>query len=217
MPTSVCTGLTPFNFIRKHFLQICLWDVESMSTCMSRVRNLAALIHLGLEAGPLCPLSNQGSPEALLKLQMAPHAYTLNVLKTPRKRGPDMPVWVKPKSHIRKEYGPRFPPSPHISYTMDCPAVLKGRDAASGCYVQWVGQLLPPWIVRCFLCTQLLQFLIHWASVGDHDTLQSKCSTATFRTHCIYRAENVLTHYSGRVTQICVFNTVKLGTSASSP
>jgi len=27
----------------------------------------------------------------------------------------------------------------------------------------------------------------------------------------------LLTHYSGRVTQICVFNTVKLGTSASSP
>jgi len=27
----------------------------------------------------------------------------------------------------------------------------------------------------------------------------------------------ILTHYSGRVTQICVFNTVKLGTSASSP
>ena len=26
-----------------------------------------------------------------------------------------------------------------------------------------------------------------------------------------------LTHYSGRVTQICIFNTVKLGTSASSP
>jgi len=28
---------------------------------------------------------------------------------------------------------------------------------------------------------------------------------------------NTLTHYSGRVMQICVFNTVKLGTSASSP
>ena len=27
----------------------------------------------------------------------------------------------------------------------------------------------------------------------------------------------MLTHYSGRVMQICVFNTVKLGTSASSP
>ena len=24
MSTSVCTGLNPFNFIRKHFLQICL-------------------------------------------------------------------------------------------------------------------------------------------------------------------------------------------------
>ena len=31
------------------------------------------------------------------------------------------------------------------------------------------------------------------------------------------RNASVLTHYSGRVTQICVFNTVKLGTSASSP
>jgi len=27
----------------------------------------------------------------------------------------------------------------------------------------------------------------------------------------------LLTHYSGRVTHICVFSTVKLGTSASSP
>jgi len=27
----------------------------------------------------------------------------------------------------------------------------------------------------------------------------------------------ILTHNSGRVTQICLFNTVKLGTSASSP
>jgi len=27
----------------------------------------------------------------------------------------------------------------------------------------------------------------------------------------------LLTHYCGRVTQICVFNTVKLGTSVSSP
>jgi len=31
--------------------------------------------------------------------------------------------------------------------------------------------------------------------------------------HC----QPILTHNSGRVTQICVFNTVKLGTSASSP
>jgi hypothetical protein len=26
--TSVYTDLHPFNFIRKHFLQICLWDVS---------------------------------------------------------------------------------------------------------------------------------------------------------------------------------------------
>jgi hypothetical protein len=28
MSTSVYTGLNPFNFIRKHFLQICLLDVS---------------------------------------------------------------------------------------------------------------------------------------------------------------------------------------------
>ena len=27
-------------------------------------------------------------------------------------------------------------------------------------------------LVRCFLCTQLLQFLIHYACVDDHGTLQ---------------------------------------------
>jgi len=32
-----------------------------------------------------------------------------------------------------------------------------------------------------------------------------------------FKTVGTLTHYSGRVTQICVFNTVKLGTSASSP
>jgi len=34
---------------------------------------------------------------------------------------------------------------------------------------------------------------------------------------CVYGLLVILTHYSGLVTQICVFNTVKLGTSASSP
>jgi hypothetical protein len=27
-------------------------------------------------------------------------------------------------------------------------------------------------LARCFLCTQLFQFLVHYACVGDHDTLQ---------------------------------------------
>jgi len=34
-----------------------------MST--SSVQDLTAPMHLGLKAGPLCPMSNQGSPEAL--------------------------------------------------------------------------------------------------------------------------------------------------------
>jgi hypothetical protein len=29
MPTSVFTGLNPFNFIRKHFLQICVQKVAA--------------------------------------------------------------------------------------------------------------------------------------------------------------------------------------------
>jgi hypothetical protein len=56
-----------------------------MSMSISRVRDLTALMHLGLKAGPLCPMSNQGSPEALLKLQMTPKAYTLNVLRLQEK------------------------------------------------------------------------------------------------------------------------------------
>ena len=36
--------------------------------------------------------------------------------------------------------------------------------------------------------------------------------------HDVVSQESVmLTHNSGRVTQVCIFNTVKLGTSASSP
>jgi len=40
---------------------------------------------LRVKAGPLCPMSNQGSPEALLKLQMAPQTYTLDVLRLQEK------------------------------------------------------------------------------------------------------------------------------------
>jgi hypothetical protein len=37
-----------------------------------RVQDLTATMYLGFQASPLCHMSNQGSPEALLKLQMAP-------------------------------------------------------------------------------------------------------------------------------------------------
>ena len=116
-----------------HYTMKALPTELTMSTSISRVRDLTAPMHLGLKAGPLCPMSNQESPEALLKLQMA---HTLNVLRLQEKRAQIRKSERGQKPHIHKEYGPRFPPSPHISYTMDCPAVLEGRDAASGCYDQ---------------------------------------------------------------------------------
>jgi hypothetical protein len=48
---------------------------------ISRVRDLTAPIHLGFKAGPLCLMSNQGSPEA----PDGPQAYNLNVLRLQEK------------------------------------------------------------------------------------------------------------------------------------
>jgi len=51
-------------------------------------------------------------------------------------------------------------------------------------------------------------------------SLSKKCETCTMVSTDSASSgplNLVLTHYSGRVTQNCVFNTVKLGTSASSP
>jgi len=42
-------------------------------------------------------------------------------------------------------------------------------------------------------------------------------SAVSTRVASFVTFQSALTHYSGRVTQVCVFNTVKLGTSASSP
>jgi hypothetical protein len=60
-----------------HYTMKALPTELEMSISISRVRDLTAPMHLGLEAGPLCPMSNQGSPEA----QDGPQAYTLNVLR----------------------------------------------------------------------------------------------------------------------------------------
>jgi len=56
-------------------------------------------MHLGLKAGPLCPMSNQESPEALLKLQMAPRLILWMSLGS-KKKEPRY-VWVRPKPHIQ--------------------------------------------------------------------------------------------------------------------
>jgi hypothetical protein len=52
-----------------------------LAMSISRVQDLTAPMHLGLEASPLCPMSNQGSPEA----PDDPQAYTLNVLRLQEK------------------------------------------------------------------------------------------------------------------------------------
>ena len=57
------------------------------------------------------------------------------------------------------------------------------------------------WKGNCHYSPQLPAWSFRWAF------LNCNCITSFYS----------LTHYSGRVTQICVFNTVKLGTSASSP
>ena len=51
----------------------------------------------------------------------------------------------------------------------------------------------------------------------DDDDDEVKLISEVLTRICLTAGVNLLTHNSGRVTQICVFNTVKLGTSASSP
>jgi hypothetical protein len=75
-------------------------------------------------------MSDQVSPETLLKLQMAPKLI-LRISLGSMKKEPRYACLSE-----AKECEPRFPPSPHITYTMDCPAVLVGKGASSGCYDQ---------------------------------------------------------------------------------
>jgi len=58
-----------------------------------------------------------------------------------------------------------------------------------------------------------MEYLFHVQTVHFDQPVLLSIPTAAHRSSI----ELILTHISGRVTQICVFNTVKLGTSASSP
>ena len=53
MSTSVYTGLSPFNFIRKHFLQICFWDVSYVCSFSFIKLVWAITIHRSLSAQQL--------------------------------------------------------------------------------------------------------------------------------------------------------------------
>jgi hypothetical protein len=116
-----------------HWLPDKPWPLESIN--MSRVRDLTAPMHLGLKACPLCPMSNQGSPEALLKLQMAPRLIIWMSLDSKKKEPRYICLSEAKASHSQKIWAKVSSITPH-SYTMDCPAVLIGKDATSGCYDQ---------------------------------------------------------------------------------
>jgi hypothetical protein len=88
------------------------------------VRDHTVLTHLVLNLWAIC-----GSPVALLKFQMAPRLILFMSLD-PRRRSPDIHVWVRPKPRTHK-------PLLHTSYTMDCLTAPFGEDISSGYYVQW--------------------------------------------------------------------------------
>jgi hypothetical protein len=60
------------------------------------VRGLAAPMHLG----PLCPISDQGSPVALLKLQMAPRLILLIFSGSKKKKEPRCENHMKTKEEM---------------------------------------------------------------------------------------------------------------------
>jgi len=76
------------------------------------------------------------------------------------------------------------------------------------------------------VCSLLCMFYVHLVTVVKEKKLIKIHKISNFKMQfCKFISVLILqqlhncnlTHNSGRVTQICVFNTVKLGTSASSP
>ena len=86
-------------------------------------------------------------------------------------------------------------------------------NAVSKCKWHWVNSLLPHDRVSLNFI-QTLVFLTRDPQPLSKRVIHSVRSIASFSNFQIFLFS--LTH-CGRVTQICVFNTVKLGTSASSP
>jgi len=110
----------------------------------------------------------------------------------------------------------------------------KGHFSAVPCtlfLLIWTGlHLLFPspgvWLVSCSILTPYLFYSIQPWRRGQHAPLKHWCPPINLYSVIIKKPimwnPDILTPYGqlthcGRVKQICVFNTVKLGTSASSP
>ena len=96
------------------------------------VRDLTAPIHLGLCQLALCaPCQLMGALSLYWSCRWPLCLYSCYPM-APR-RSPGMHVWVRPKPHIHKECGLKFPLSLHTSCTLDCLAALAGEGASSWC------------------------------------------------------------------------------------
>jgi hypothetical protein len=67
-----------------------------------RVRELTATMYLGFRPSPLCPMSDQGSPEALLKLQMAPRLILWMSLGSKKKEPRSACLSEAKASHLQR-------------------------------------------------------------------------------------------------------------------
>jgi hypothetical protein len=93
-------------------------------------------IHLGLIIKPFVPHVCSREPCDFAKVTDVPQVYTLKCPPAPEKRSPGARVWARPKPHIHRECGPRFPLPFHTSYTLDCPPTQVGEDVFSWCHVR---------------------------------------------------------------------------------
>jgi hypothetical protein len=109
MSTSVYTGLNPFNFIRKHFLQICLWGVSYVRGYL-----LTYLLTYSMEQSPSWEANWFVSSQEITRVlwnPMVPHRTHKHPPRIPILSQPN-PV-LTPTSHFLKiRPNITFPPTP---------------------------------------------------------------------------------------------------------
>jgi hypothetical protein len=99
---------------------------------------LSGPMHLNLKTGPLCPTVYYYVKVTLFLYQSS--RWPLYLLswypQGPKRRNPDVHVWVKPWPHTHTKCGLRFPPQHHTSYIWGYYSALLYINVFSRCYVQ---------------------------------------------------------------------------------